>query len=79
MLQDCEWKIRATERSCKARISAAETARNEALQDSERVAKEAQAQYEKVFRDEERPAQSKSIHSNLFVPFKNLGGTFENL
>lgn len=51
LLQDCEWKIRETERSCKDRINAAELAKKEALQKSEQIANNAKTQSEQVVED----------------------------
>lgn len=48
LLQDCEWKIRATERSCKDRITAAEKAKREAIDKSEKITNDAQSQSEKL-------------------------------
>lgn len=48
LLQDCEWKIRETERACKKRIDAAEVAKREALQKSEEVVHNAKTQSEQV-------------------------------
>lgn len=48
LLQDCEWKIRATERSCKERVNAAELAKKEAIANSEKITNDAQSQSEKL-------------------------------
>lgn len=48
LLQDCEWKIRETERNCKKRVDAAEVAKKDALQKSEEVAVNAKTQTEQV-------------------------------
>lgn len=48
LLQDCEWKIRSTERSCKDRIIAAERAKSEAIAKSEKISSEAESQSEEL-------------------------------
>lgn len=48
LLQDCEWKIRAIEKSCKDRLNAAEQAKQEAIKRSDKITAETQAQLEKV-------------------------------
>lgn len=48
LLQDCEWKIRSTERTCKDRITAAERAKSEAIAKSEKISSEAESQSEKL-------------------------------
>lgn len=53
LLQDCEWKIRETERNCKKRVDAAEVAKKDALQKSEEVAVNAKTQTEQVSTERE--------------------------
>lgn len=48
LLQDCEWKIRETEKTCKDRIKAAEQLKQEAIRKAEKVSTESQTQHEKV-------------------------------
>lgn len=48
LLQDCEWKMRSTQQSCKARIVEAEKLKNEALEKAIKIEAEARAQFEKV-------------------------------
>lgn len=48
LLQDCEWKIRETEKACKDRIMAAEQLKQEAIRKAEKVANESDSQSEKV-------------------------------
>lgn len=48
LLQDCEWKIRATEKACKERLTAAEQLKKEAIKNSEKIAAESKAQLDKV-------------------------------
>lgn len=49
LLQDCEWKIRETERSCKDRINAAVTAKKEAVKISEKLTSDVKTQSQQVF------------------------------
>lgn len=48
LLQDCEWQIRSTQQSCKARIVEAEKLKREAIEKAEKIEVEARAQFEKV-------------------------------
>lgn len=48
LLQDCEWKLRATEKSCKDRIAEAERLKKEALEKASKVEKDAQEQIDKI-------------------------------
>lgn len=48
LLQDCEWKIRSTERACKERINTAEKAKKEAIEKSEKLVATSQSQLDKV-------------------------------
>lgn len=48
LLNDCEWKLRSTEQSCKAKLTAAETAKREALERAEITETEAHRQLDEV-------------------------------
>lgn len=48
LLQDCEWKLRKTEKACKDRIVEAERARTEALQRMKQIEKDVKKQLEEV-------------------------------
>lgn len=48
LLQDCEWKLRSTEQSCKTKVSAAEAAKREALERAETIETEAHRQIDEV-------------------------------
>ncbi|XP_055320348.1 putative uncharacterized protein DDB_G0282133 [Sitodiplosis mosellana] len=48
LLQDCEWKIRSTERACKERINAAEQAKKEAIKTSEKLAVDTKAKQDQM-------------------------------
>lgn len=47
-MQDCEWKVRTTQRTCKQRIVEAEQAREDALKKAVEIEAAAAAQIEKV-------------------------------
>lgn len=48
LLQDCEWKLRSTEQSCKAKVMAAEAAKNEAIKKSKEIETESKRQFDEV-------------------------------
>ncbi|XP_031632588.1 uncharacterized protein LOC116346591 [Contarinia nasturtii] len=48
LLQDCEWKIRSTERACKDRINTAEKAKQEAIETSDKLVAVSQTQQDKI-------------------------------
>lgn len=49
LLQDCEWKIRSTQKSCKERIVEAEKLKTDALKNAARIEAEAQTQFDRVY------------------------------
>lgn len=48
LLNDCEWKLRSTEQSCKAKVLAAETAKREALNSVTAIETESNKQKQEV-------------------------------
>lgn len=48
LLQDCEWKLRKTERSCKDRVVEAERTRTEAIERMKQIEKDVKKQLEEV-------------------------------
>lgn len=48
LLQDCEWQIRSTQQSCKARVVEAEKLKKDAIEKAEKIEAEARTQFEKV-------------------------------
>lgn len=48
-MQDCEWKLRSTEQSCKAKVVAAEFAKREALDKVTAVETESKRQMQEVW------------------------------
>lgn len=48
LLQDCEWKLRTTEQTCKAKVKAAEAARNEAVNKANEIETESKRQFDEV-------------------------------
>lgn len=48
LLQDCEWKLRSTEQMCKAKVMAAEAAKNEAINKSKEIETESKRQFDEV-------------------------------
>lgn len=48
LLQDCEWKIRETEKTCKDRINTAEQAKKEAVKRAEKIENCSHTQLDKV-------------------------------
>lgn len=49
LLQDCEWKLRSTEQTCKAKVVAAEQAKQDALKQAGTIEAEAHRQIDEVF------------------------------
>lgn len=48
LLQDCEWKLRSTEQACKAKVMAAVSARNDAINKSKEIETESKRQFDEV-------------------------------
>lgn len=83
LLQDCEWKIRSTERACKERINAAEQAKNEAIKQAEKIATESEAQFENVSSSIDNSRSVFECFDLNCAPMKtffvDLGKAFKNL
>lgn len=47
-MQDCEWKLRSTEQTCKAKLVAAETAKRDALDKAAAIEDESKRQMQEV-------------------------------
>ena len=73
LLQDCEWKLRTTEQKCKAKVVAAELAKDEAVNKAAEIETEAHRQMSEVI---QITTTSKFVAFNYYCALKVLPSLF---